>query len=643
MKVKTYNDLIIAAIIVGIVLIMELTLFFFNHLFVLNFFGIINDIFVTAMVFFAVCFIPNPTAKKIVFTVLLCLITIVFIIDAIFSAFFSGFASVSSLVTVGNFKESEDMGGVQMTLSAGIIILEAAIGIFLIWFIKTPYTPRPKFFLSSVSVLLATVLAVLSLNITVTQTVKNKVYDKKIDYYSSATFLYNNFYSSTKYASKFGYFNFRVRDMFYRGGNESLLNELNDFYGARENSYLSPLTGILDGYNVITVTCESFDTRIVDKKLMPAYTSVMEKSLVFDDYFVPTFFQGATVNTEFLTLTGMFPTSSKSWVTSLGDQYKNNDFSDYSLPGQLKKAGYKTYYAHLGKEGFYSRNKLMPNMGFDVVKFAGDLNYSPDYYDYELVDLLDYVDFSEKFYLDLLTFSMHKGNDGKYITSDKNSKNYENSEFVLENYPDVKKETRVYYAKAKAFDDFVARLMDRLERENVLDKTIVLFYPDHYVYLSNGELYSDLGVDVNSKEIHRQLLTMYLPEAAREKVVTELEKTGVKTGVKDGYDTAVSVPLLCSSTDVTPTLLNLVTGGGEYRYFAGQDAFKGNNHVFFSDYTVYDGNYYYNLNGDVSADDGSAPTAENLEELRKKLEFSLEMSLNSSVILDSDYFRKIKG
>ncbi len=642
MKIRTYNDLIVAAILIGVVLAAELTLFFFNHLFILNFFGILNDIFVTAIAFFAVCLIPNPTAKKVIFTVLLCLISVVFITDAIFSSFFSGFASVSSLITVGNFRGAEDMGGIRMTLSAGVIILEAVIGIFFIWFIKIPCAPRANFFRIAVSVILSTALAVASLNASTLQTVKNKKYDKKIDYYSSATFLYDNFYSSVKYASKFGYFNFRARDMVYRGGNEELLNELNDFYAARANAYESPLTGVLDGFNVITVTCESLDTRIIDKKLMPAFTSVMEKSLMFENYFVPTFFQGATVNTEFLTLTSMFPTSSKSWVTSLGDQYKNNDFSDYSLPGQLKKAGYGTYYAHLGKSGFYSRNKLMPNMGFDSVKFADDLNYSPDYYDYELVDLLDGVDFSEKFYLDMLTFSMHKGNDGKYITNDKDSKNYENSRFVLENYPDLKKETQVYYAKAKAFDDFVARLMKKLEDENVLDNTVVLFYPDHYVYLSNGDLYSDLSVDTNSKEIHRQILTMYLPDKAKEKITTALEQSGVETKIKDGFSSAVSVPLLCSSADITPTLLNLVYGGGEYRYFAGQDAFKGDNHVFFSDYTVFDGNYYYDLSENVSSLDGSVPTPEKLEELKKRLEFSLEMSLNSSVILDSDYFRIIK-
>ena len=642
MKVKTYNDVIIALILVGIVLAMELTLFFFNHLFILNFFGIMNDILVTAAVMFAICFIPNTVAKKTVFTVVLSLCALVFIIDAIFSTFFSGFASVSSLVTVGNFKESEDMGGVQMTLSAGVIIIEAAIGIFLIWFIKAPYVPRPNFFKISLSVLLATVIALSAVDISVLQTIKRKTYEKKIDYYASATFLYNNFYSSVKYASKFGYFNFRVRDMFYRGGNDELLDELNEYFSARENTYKSPLTGILDGFNVITVACESFDTRIVDKKLMPAYSAVMEKSLVFEDYFVPTFFQGATVNTEFLTLTSMFPTGSKSWVTSLGDQYKNNDFSDYSLPAQLKKAGYATYYAHLGKAGFYSRNKLMPNMGFDVCKFAGDLPYSPEYYDVELVDLTECVDFSQKFYLDLLTFSMHKGNDGKYITDDENSKNYLNSEFVLENYPDAKKETKVYYAKAKAFDDFVAALMQKLETEGIADKTIVLFYPDHYVYLSNGELYSDLGVDVNSKEIHRQMLTMYLPDAAKQSVLGKLAENGVETHIKDGYETAVSVPLLCSSADITPTVLNLVCDSGEYRYFAGQDAFKGNNHVFFSDYTIYDGNYYYSLNGDVTSTDGSSPTEEKLAELEKRLEFSLEMSLNSGVMLDADYFRRIK-
>lgn len=637
MKNKTYNDIIIASVLTFAALAMELTVFFFNGLFSLGFFGIANDILITAAVMFAICFIPRPLAKRIIFTFVFLIITLIFVTDAIFSGFFPGFASVTSLKTAGNLKGAVDMGGASMTNAAWVVISVSAAAIAAVWHIKIRRRDNKNFFRISLSVLLASVIAVSSAYASVIGSLKNKKFTDSPEYYSSASFLYDNFTNSFAYASKFGYFAFRTRDLFFRGRNFRTKEQLDEFYASRENTYSNELTGIADGYNVITVTCETFDTRAVSKNLMPSFTSVMENSLVFDNYFVPTFFQGTTVNSEFLTLTSILPTEAKPWVSSVGDRCNEHYFGDYSLPGQLKKKGYKTYYAHLGRDTFYSRDKLMPNLGFDVCKFVGDLPYEPRYFDKEIVDMLSGIDFTEKFYADILTFSMHVGNEKEYATADETNPNAANYKFVCENYPNVSEKTKIYYTKAKAFDDFVAALMKKLADENVLENTVILFYPDHYMYMDDGSLYKDLGVNVRSKEIHRQFLTMYLPQSLRERIAANIE--GAK--IKDGFDSALSVPLLGSSADITPTVMNLV-GGGEYRYFVGQDIFKGGNYAFFNDFTVTDGTYFYNISGTVSSSDGSAPDDGKTAELKEKLCSYIEHSLNSAAIFKSDYFAAIR-
>ena len=627
---KPYNDVKIVSILLSLILVIELTLFFFNHEFLLNFFGIVNDIFIMAILLFAVCFIPDPIAKKTVLTLVFGVMSAAFIADGIYTTHFSTFASAKSLSMLKNLSGDVDMGDARLTLTAWIIILEAAIGIFFIWFIPVSRDKRPKFLRTSVSFLLATVIALISLNVSVIASVENRRYDSKIDYYLSSSFLFDEFYKNITYATKFGYWNYRFRDLIYDGNKKVADLNPDEFFDSRRNDYESELSAVLDGYNVITVTCETFDTRVVDKTLMPNFTAVMEQSIIFDNYYVPTFFPGATVNTEFATLTGTYPISSFHRANTTAEQYKDYDFTGFALPAQLKNAGYETYYMHLGGEEFYSRKELMPNMGFDTLKFVEDLDYATQYYDYELADLLDYVDFSEKFYLDMLTFSMHKGRDDDYTS--KKSPMYEDYKFVCENYKDVTKESKIYYTKARALDKFIGLLMQKLEDENVLDKTIVLFYPDHHFYSASvGGVYSDFEISKYSEEIFHHFLTMYLPSSAKEKILETLDGTSIKSG----YETAVSVPYICASVDIAPTVLNLVTTGGDYRYFVGNDAFSGNNCVFLADYTVYDGTYFFNIDGSVTSTDNTKPSEEKLDYLKNELADCIDLILNSTAMMQN--------
>ena len=628
-KAKPYNDLKIASILVSLVLVMELTMFFFNHEFLLNFFGVINDIFIAAVLIFAVCFIRDTIAKKTVLTIVFVVMAVMYVADGIYSHHFLTLASIRSTFMLKSLSQGGvDMGKVQLTLAGAVIIFEAAIGVFFIWFIPVSRDKNHRFLQTSTSFLLATVITLASMNVSVVLSVKNKRYDSKIDYYMSNSFLYDEFYNNMTYATKFGYWNYRLRDIFYMGNKNVHDLDYEEFFDSHATCYESELTGLLEGYNVITVTCETLDTRIVDKTLMPNFTSIMERSLIFEDYYVPTFFPGATVNSEFATLTGTYPISSFYRTSTTAERYSQKDLSEFALPAQLKEAGYDTYYMHLGGNEFYSRKNLMPNMGFDTLKFIQDLDYEAQYYDYELADLLDYVDFSQKFYVDMLPFAMHKGRDKDYTSKD--SPRYEDYKFVCENYPDVTKESKIYYTKARAFDQFVGCLWDRLEQENVADKTIILFYPDHYFYSASiGGVYSDLNIDVYSPEIYNLFMTMYLPDSIKQKVLETLDDASVK----DGYETAVSVPYPCSSVDIAPTVLNLVTSSGNYKYFAGSDAFSGDNCVFLADYTVYDGNYFLNIDGSVVSKDDSKPSEDELDYLKSKLADRIDLILNSTAMM----------
>ena len=441
----------------------------------------------------------------------------------------------------------------------------------------------------------------------------NETYDSKLDYYQSDAYLFDSMHDRSLYSSKYGYVMYhlidftRIRPMTDPITSKELIDafyEDQDF-GHEINEYSNQY----EGYNLVTILAETLDTRFIDPVLTPNLYMMREEGLNFTDYYTPVFQQGATCNSEYMSLTGLSAITTNDWSNNICDAYTENIFP-YSLPSQLRDVGYDTYYFHSGFEWFYDRVNLMPNMGFDTIKFKEDLlDEYPDFndrFDTNMMLFMDeFVTYDEPFMINMLSYSMHGG----YNQSEFDI----HSERVNEAYPDVELPSEIhnYMEKLVEFDNMIGELMIRLENEGVLDNTIITVYPDHNIYMMDENVYEEyIGIDLDSKELNHTDLLIYNPT---------MEGTAIHQ--------------IGSTIDITPTLLNLIYSDADFSYFLGSDLLSDQeNVVLFPDLTIMSINHMLTLNEWVD------PTNTALKRLEGELERRITYLEMQKLILNSNYF-----
>lgn len=590
----------------------------------ITFMGAVADMFAIGLLFFVVNLLPSARSRKWIFLALTLAFNTVYVIDITYFYQFKSFASISSI------KFAHNVVGQSFGIKVpwpGIFIIAFFVVLtvlMIIMRIRTEDIKADKFKVR-VSTFAAFLIVILSINIpaAILSSRAAQAYDDfEVDYIHSESYLYNKMYSSRKYVENFGYCSFRIRDAFYIP--EGVLSEREDieqfFDGRSTEKAANAMTGVLKGSNLITILGETFDQRYTDpdfigerlalltapnvKAPLPAdimghaFASMVSPNLykmrneayVFDNYYVPTFFEGATINSEFMAFNAQYALSAtKNYTANFGDTFFSNYFGDYSLPGQLKNNGYSTYYIHNDSETFYNRGTLTYNEGFDNRYFDEDLQAAGTkaerIYDTRLIEFFDLFEdrlvADDNFYLNIDTYSMHAGSENKYLN---HMPQVERAfERVGVNIKSVDKAILSYYTKIVEFDNFLGMLLEKLDSLGLSDNTAVMLFPDHYYYaLTPSIMQTYLGVDPLSYEVHHNKLMLLSPKLGAAKDDT-----------------------LASTIDITPTLLNMLvgTGGASYRYFMGEDIFdSGEKFVAFSDLTVFDGTTYLTATGALTVE-----------------------------------------
>jgi len=441
----------------------------------------------------------------------------------------------------------------------------------------------------------------------------NQEFESRIDYYRSDAYLFESMHDRISFSEKYGWYHYHLLDLSrFRStpDTDEFIEEVTAYFEAKESHQTNEYSDIYSGYNVITILGETLETRFIDETLTPNLYMMRENGFSFDNYFTTVFQQGATCNSEYMSLTGLEAITTNDWSNNVCDAYSENTIT-YALPNQLKELGYNTYYFHSGFEWFYNREVMVPNYGFDTVKFQEDLidlGYDDfhDRYDTEMMYFLDeYVEFEEPWYINLLTYSMH----GAY-----NQVEFEvHADQVDAAYPDtdLDSEIRNYMLKLVEFDNLLGLLMDELEAEGQLDNTLFVIYPDHYPYMMDYETYTDyIGVDDNFHEVMRQELLIYATDMTKE---------------------VISTP--GSTMDITPTLLNMLNSDSNFDYYMGQDLLGvSENYILYADLGITDGTNFLNLDETYVGDIAKLPI------LEAALEQRITATELQKKLLISDYF-----
>lgn len=359
--------------------------------------------------------------------------------------------------------------------------------------------------------------------------------------------------------------------------------------------------------NLIYIMLESIDTFLVDDEYMPTLNYLKNTGWNFNNHYAPTFGSGYTFNTEFALNTGLY-----SPVNGGAYSLTGNNFIT-SLPNLFKKANYSVNSVHQNYGKFYNRTQMHLAFGYDnhydKSYMINGFNYQSDESLVQDENIYNYIaKSSDRFMTFITTYSAHipygnnnnlcKANEEYQIVSKTNNNN-NNSEISC-----IK-------TLAKITDNFIKELIDKLEKDKILDNTVLILTTDHYMY------------GIKDKE------TLYKLKNNTEHNL--LSKVPFIIWSKDILHKEIST--LNSTIDLLPTIANLF--GLEYNpnYYLGNDIFSKyySKYVYFSDNTWVDENNSYKKEEDLIEEDYKV-----YNEIKKKIEIN-------DLIIKTNYYNYLNN
>ena len=337
---------------------------------------------------------------------------------------------------------------------------------------------------------------------------------------------------------------------------DQTLKQLDAYFATRVPTAKNVYTGMLEGYNLITICAESFSPYLIDETLTPALYRLSNQGILFENYYGC--FQSVTSNGEYTMCTGLFPDmlctrSATSFEASVGN------YLPFCLGNALGSMGYSTWAYHGNMGEYYSRNLTHPNMGYTFKSGDDGLNLhmTRPGSDLELMEqsvadyLADYTADGTPFHAYYMSWSGHYQYNWDNAMSEKNRAVVENTE--------LSETVQAYIACSLELEYALEYLLEALEEAGAADRTVIVLTNDHYPYGLDEVQYNELaGTEVDTTfEIYRNSLICYIPD----------------------MEESIHVSSYCSTEDILPTLLNLFGVEYDSRLLAGRDILADCTHV----------------------------------------------------------------
>ena len=445
----------------------------------------------------------------------------------------------------------------------------------------------------------------------------------------SAEAAYDNMFNTHRLYQVCGLYQTAVKDIYanviypmtpaYITAQAAGRGEIDGYFRDNPDGGENPMTGLLEGKNVVLVLMESMDDWMIGEHT-PTIEKLMSEGIHFTRFYTPVYGGIRTFNTEFCINTGSFLSSQGGYAFD----YVTNSFHQ-SLASLMTKEGYSAKTFHYNDPSFYSRGVFSPAMGYEEYVCYADYLKGMDEQTRE--DLL---------YDDLLLFKnddlreaffREGGPTLNFIITRSAHLSYKYNEvlsfWALKQSPEYKgmtgnEETDCALLKARLVDDMFAQLLSCLKEEGQLDNTVIIGVTDHYTY---G--YKDMDTLLSLSGVQEELL---------------LEKTPCFIWSADLE--AMEVTKTLNTSDLLPTVLNLLGVESPYSYI-GHDAFDEN----------YDGFVPFSngswICGDVAYDasleeifylspDARPVTEEFLEEMAHRV---AEFTRINNLILETNYYK----
>ncbi|MEG0404487.1 MAG: LTA synthase family protein, partial [Anaerorhabdus sp.] len=503
----------------------------------------------------------------------------------------------------------------KLSLSLLIYFIPAIICL-IIGFIK-PLNEKLSFRVRTISCSILLVIGIMGILLIPQSYEDNRIMSK------STKLLYETLYNNEKAVNKLGFYAYTIRDLELYVNKDETMND-NDrlivemfmqenAYQADENEY----TDLFEGKNLILILCESLSPIVINEELTPTLYKFQTEGINFSNHYAP-IFQTATSDSEYISLTGMLP-SILDGPISYG--FADNSFPS-ALPWKFKELGYSANSFHSYKKGFYNREQLHYAYGFTYLYDWEDLDFykKPEFVDamnwIHDKDLMNAVESTtvklgqDPFFDFVISVSGHIPYiRGRYELADDLWETIKIYGEVGETYSE---EALCYLGAQRTLESGLTELISDLERDGLLEDTVIALYGDHYPYGLTKDAINELfGSDIGN-EIYKTPFIIWSPEIEHKEVTD-----------------------ITSTFDIYPTLANLFGLDIDGQMVIGRDALSDEKgFVLFQDYSWMTDKGYYDATKQVFSN--SNLSEEEVELINDKV-FNLIMVGQN--IIREDYFK----
>lgn len=380
-------------------------------------------------------------------------------------------------------------------------------------------------------------------------------------------------------------------------------------------------TGLFEGKNLIFITAEGFSPIAVNEEITPTLYKLANNGFVFNNFYQP-IYNCSTSDGEFVNLLSILP-----GVTTCSMVNTGKVSFPYSLGKIMKKYDYNTYAIHGWTYTYYNRDETYPNLGFTYYgydrfntkyKYAlKDIKYSWPTSDIDVMNS-SYPIYSgdDKFVTYIMSISGHL----QYNFTGGNAISTKNKNVVKD--MEASTAIKAYVASQVEFDKSLEILLNNLERDGILDDTVIVVASDHYPYgLTNKQIMEyDKSVRDTNFDLYKNTLIVY----------------------NSTIEEPIIVDKNVGSIDILPTLLNLFNVEYDSRLLIGKDIFSNANDlvIFNNKSWISDKGKYNSVKKKFVPFEGVEVDDNYVNAMNEIVNLKFQMS---KLLISKDYYRKVFG
>lgn len=393
-------------------------------------------------------------------------------------------------------------------------------------------------------------------------------------------------------------------------GQEKATELFNDYFNTKEKTKENKYTGVLTGKNIVFVHMESMQSFLMNlsfngKDVTPNLKRLAKEGMHFTNFY-PQVSTGTSSDTEFTLLTGLMPASSGTVFVSYYDR------NYFTIPKYLASRGYETFSMHGNLSSMWNRNKAHPSLGYNSMYFGDVFDYTDkdvinlgindSLFFKEAIPMLESIEKNNTNYMGtVITLSNHSPfklasmHSNLDLTSHYEVTNDSGITQTLEK--DYLSSTSVgeYIKSANYADNALGDFISYIKNSNYFNNTVFVFYGDHDAKLSRNEINYLYNLNPETGGVYKKgdknyvLYDYYEHELNKKTPLIIWSKNKELQSIFKG-----EVTYTMGMYNVAATILNMY--GIYNKYNVGEDIFtvKDNNLVTYPNGNILTNKVYYN-------------------------------------------------